>query len=115
MKDNLLNEFEKLFSTQNAGVYFAPGRVNLIGEHIDYNGGLVMPCAITQGTYLAIKPNSDNVFRLSSINFEDKAEVEIKTSYQKTGSEWYNYPIGVIDQFVRKGVKLSGLDMLFEG
>lgn len=115
MKENLLLEFEQFFSAGNDGVYFAPGRVNLIGEHIDYNGGLVMPCAITQGTYLAIKRNKDQVFRLRSLNFEDNAELEIQDSYQKSGSEWYNYPIGVIDQFTRKGVKFTGLDMLFEG
>src|ERR1700761_8645646 len=96
MKDNLLREFEILFLTNNADVYFAPGRVNLIGEHIDYNGGLVMPCAITQGTYLVVKLNSDGVFRLRSTNFDEHAEIPLQSGYQKTGSEWFNYPIGVI-------------------
>lgn len=115
MKDKLLSEFARLFQAENATVYFAPGRVNLIGEHIDYNGGLVMPCAITQGTYLVINHNKDNIFNLRSTNFEEHAEVSLKNGYQKAGSEWFNYPIGVIDQFLKKGVKLSGLDMLFEG
>src|SRR6201999_2725023 len=104
MKDNLLREFEELFSEDNAGLYFAPGRVNLIGEHIDYNGGLVMPCAITQGTYLAVKPNNNGVFRLRSTNFDEHAEISLRSGYRKTGSEWFNYPIGVMDQFLKKGV-----------
>jgi len=115
MKDKLLHEFEMIFQVENANIYFAPGRVNLIGEHIDYNGGLVMPCAITQGTYLAINRNRHNVLNFRSTNFEEHAEVPLKDGYQKSGSEWFNYPIGVIDQFLQKGIKISGLDMLFEG
>jgi len=115
MTDHLQQEFYKLYNSRAEKTYFSPGRVNLIGEHIDYNGGLVMPCAITLGTWLLVKPNSDGLFRFRSLNFDDKADILIQTAYQKNSEEWFNYPIGVIDQFVKKGKKLQGLDMLFYG
>ena len=74
MQTNLLNEFEKIYHKKPVNKYFSPGRVNLIGEHIDYNGGLVLPCAITFGTYLIIAPNNDGKFRFKSINFSDILE-----------------------------------------
>jgi len=115
MKDSLQKEFTKIYNKAADKTYFCPGRVNLIGEHIDYNGGLVMPCAITLGTYLVLKPNADNLFRFRSLNFEDKADITLQNSYQKDGGAWFNYPIGVIDQFVKRGKELGGLDMLFFG
>jgi len=115
MKDNLKQEFYKIYNNEAENTYFSPGRVNLIGEHIDYNGGLVMPCAITLGTYLLTKPNEDGLFRFRSLNFEDKADISLQLSYKKNGEEWFNYPVGVIDQFVRGGKVLKGLDMLFYG
>jgi galactokinase len=115
MKDHLQQEYNKLYQGFADKIYFSPGRVNLIGEHIDYNGGLVMPCAITLGTYLLVKPNYDGVFRFKSLNFTDTAEIALQAAYQKKGSAWFNYPIGVIDQFVKKGKMLQGLDMLFFG
>ena len=115
MKDNLYNEFEKIYAKTVEHAYFAPGRVNLIGEHIDYNGGLVMPCAITFGTYVLVSPNSDGVFRFHSLNFDDKAEIPLQVSYKKTGGNWYNYPLGVINYFLKDGHQLQGLDILFYG
>src|SRR6185312_690604 len=90
-------------------------RVNLIGEHIDYNGGLVMPCAITFGTYLLISTNDDGVFRFRSLNFEDKLEIDIGKEYRKTSESWFNYPLGIIDYFIKDGHRLKGADMLFYG
>lgn len=115
MKGQLQEAFTELYGKQAADTFFCPGRVNLIGEHIDYNGGLVMPCAITFGTYLLVTPNNDNVFRFKSLNFDEQAEVPLQTTYQKTGEVWYNYPIGVIDHFQKNGKQLQGLDMLFYG
>ena len=115
MKEHLQQQFIKLYSKEATSAYFSPGRVNLIGEHIDYNGGLVMPCAITFGTYLLITPNNDNVFRFKSLNFTDETEISIQTDYTKTGDEWYNYPLGVIAHFTRGNKTLQGLDMLFYG
>lgn len=115
MKDNLPQKFNEIYGKDAEHSFFSPGRVNLIGEHIDYNGGLVMPCAITFGTYLLISPNNDGVFRFRSLNFEETAEITLQNGYTKSGSEWYNYPLGVIDHFVKDGRTLQGLDILFYG
>ena len=115
MKADLQQEFVKLYGKEATDTYFSPGRVNLIGEHIDYNGGLVMPCAITFGSYLFISPNNDNVFRFKSLNFSEQAEVPLNADHKKTGEVWYNYPVGVIAHFQNDGKDLQGLDMLFHG
>jgi galactokinase len=115
MKDSLHKEFEKLYHKKAAAAYFSPGRVNLIGEHIDYNGGLVMPCAITFGTYLLVSPNEDNVFRFRSLNFDDTLDIPVQTHYTKTSEKWFNYPLGVMEYFLKDGHQLNGLDMLFYG
>ena len=70
-KELLISYYEKTFGREgNAGVYFAPGRVNLIGEHTDYNGGHVFPCALTIGTYAVARKRQDNVLQFYSMNFE---------------------------------------------
>jgi galactokinase len=115
MKEDLQRKFKETYHKQPEYAYFSPGRVNLIGEHIDYNGGLVMPCAITFGTYLLIAKNDDNVFRFKSLNFDEQADVPVKQGYQKQGSFWYNYPTGVIEHFLMDGHQLQGLDLLFYG
>jgi galactokinase len=115
MRADLKQEFVKLYGKEATDTYFSPGRVNLIGEHIDYNGGLVMPCAITFGSYLLISPNNDNVFRFKSLNFSEQAEVPLNADHKKTGEVWYNYPVGVIAHFQNDGKDLQGLDMLFYG
>ena len=94
MKHSLTQEFKKLFNKDAEYAYFSPGRVNLIGEHIDYNGGLVMPCAITFGTYLLVSPNDDGIFRFRSLNFDDKLDIPVQDDYTKTGENWFNYPLG---------------------
>lgn len=115
MKDQLSDFFLQKYHKKHEAIYFAPGRVNLIGEHIDYNGGLVMPCAITAGTWLALAPNNDGVIRFSSVNFEEYAEFPLQTSYEKTGKEWYNYPLGVFNELQKDDWKASGLDLLYYG
>lgn len=115
MNEKLHQEFEKAYQKPATQTYFSPGRVNLIGEHIDYNGGLVMPCAITFGTYLLIAPNNEGIFRFKSLNFNEELTIPLQNSYQKDGNGWYNYPLGVIHNFVQAGHKLQGLDMLFYG
>src|ERR1035438_5093526 len=92
MKSTLFKEFSKIYNKEAENAYFSPGRVNLIGEHIDYNGGLVMPCAITFGTYLLVSFNEDNIFRFRSLNFEDKLDIPLQVDYTKTGESWFNYP-----------------------
>ncbi|GGH02300.1 galactokinase [Mucilaginibacter phyllosphaerae] len=115
MKAHLQQEYIKHYGKEASATYFSPGRVNLIGEHIDYNGGLVMPCAITFGSYLLVSPNNDQVFRFKSLNFSEQAEVPLQAEHKKIGEVWYNYPVGVITHFINDGKNLQGLDMLFYG
>ena len=100
MKAELTKEFLEHYKHEPTQYYFTPGRVNLIGEHIDYNGGLVMPCAVTLGTWLALAPNTENVIRFKSLNFEEEATIELKDSYTKDGKGWYNYPLGIFNEIL---------------
>jgi galactokinase len=115
MIQNLHQQFKSLFNTEATNAYFSPGRVNLIGEHIDYNGGLVMPCAITFGTYLLVAPNTEGKFRLRSINFDEQLDIAVQLEYNKQDKYWFNYPLGVITHFLKDGNQLKGLDMLYYG
>lgn len=115
MKNNLYQEFKRIFNKDAENAYFSPGRVNLIGEHIDYNGGLVMPCAITFGTYVLTAPNNESVFRFRSLNFDDKLDIPVQESYKKTGESWFNYPLGIIEYFLKQGHQVHGLDLLYYG
>ncbi|HOW31148.1 MAG TPA: galactokinase [Bacteroidales bacterium] len=113
---SLKKEFQSRYGAgASPAVYFAPGRVNIIGEHTDYNGGFVLPCAISFGTYLVIRPNAENRMRFATSNFKYTADVPFAELGIKQGSEWVNYPLGVIDQFVKRGVSLQGFDMFFSG
>jgi len=110
------NEFMEKYGDHKTRiqVYFAPGRVNMIGEHTDYNGGYVFPCALNFGTYLVIRPNDSNIMRLATTNFRFAANVSVK-SFEPQGKHWINYPMGVMDQFVKRGIDLNGMDMMFSG
>ena len=115
MKAELTNKFSELYGQEPTHNYFTPGRVNLIGEHIDYNGGLVMPCAVTLGTWLVLAPNNEKVIRFKSLNFEEEAAIELKPSYTKSGPEWYNYPLGVFNELLKDHDISTGFDLLFYG
>ena len=103
------------FHPQDSYLYFAPGRVNLIGEHTDYNGGYVFPCALNFGTYLAVRKSDDNLVKLASVNFDYTAQIALSDIQQKHEGQWVNYPLGVINEFLKLGVKITGLEMLFYG
>jgi galactokinase len=113
--DAMIKEFSSQFGKTPDHIFFCPGRVNLIGEHIDYNGGKVMPCAISLGTWLTVSKNNNKLLRFSSMNFPEKADFHLQDSYSKTGKEWFNYPLGVINEIVQTGDHISGMDMLFYG
>jgi len=115
MINEVIKDFRNRFQKEPDHIFFCPGRVNLIGEHIDYNGGQVMPCAITPGNYLAVSKNLDKRFRFHCLNFPEMAELHLQESYSRTGKQWYNYPLGIINQILHEGYNLSGLDMLFYG
>lgn len=119
MKEQLIKAFRELFGEEGElHVYFAPGRVNLIGEHTDYNGGHVFPCALTIGTYAVARKREDRKIRFYSQNFPKSGVVETSlddlTPYEAAG--WTNYPKGVMWAFEGRGYKLpSGIDMLIYG
>lgn len=119
MEQKLLERFKELFGeAKDVAVYFAPGRVNLIGEHTDYNGGHVFPCALTIGTYMAVRKRSDRKLRFYSMNFERLGVIEdsLDNLTPKENGEWTNYPKGVIWAFEERGMKLScGLDIALYG
>lgn len=119
MLEKLRQEFDKKFGGNGEiHAYFAPGRVNLIGEHTDYNGGHVFPCALTLGTYAVARKRQDNKLRFYSMNFESKGIIESDLNDLVPSKEagWTNYPKGVIWAFEKRGLKLpAGLDVLVYG
>ncbi len=115
MKPDLQQKFSELFGQPATAAFFAPGRVNLIGEHIDYNGGLVLPCAITFGTDLLVAENKEGVFRFRSLDFDEQLDIPLLEAYTKNGGAWFNYPLGVMQQFLGHKKSIKGLDMLFQG
>lgn len=119
IRESLLEKFGEIFGdTVDAKVYFAPGRVNLIGEHTDYNGGHVFPCALTIGTYGVARKRTDNRLRFYSMNFEKLGLVEssLDDLTPSPEADWTNYPKGVIWVFGEKGMKVpGGMDLLLLG
>ncbi|MGB2579107.1 galactokinase [Elusimicrobium simillimum] len=118
MQDKIKQIFETIFKTQADAVFFAPGRVNLIGEHIDYNGGHVFPCALSLGTYAAAKKRTDTKLRFYSENFPQIGVIELDLADIKFQKEhdWTNYPKGVIDIFRKEGYQIpTGFDVAFIG
>jgi len=119
MKDTMLKNFAERFGdAEGVKVYFAPGRVNLIGEHTDYNGGHVFPCALTIGTYGAARKRADNQLRFYSMNFDSLGVIESSLEDLKPAQEagWTNYPKGVIWAFGEKGMQVScGMDLMLYG
>ena len=119
MIGRLKRDFKKRFGAYgDIRVYFAPGRVNLIGEHTDYNGGHVFPCALTLGTYAVVRKRTDDKLRLLSLNFAKRGIYESNlndlTPYKQAG--WTNYPKGVMWAFAERGMKMdTGLDFMIFG
>ena len=119
MKDRLYEGFRKYYGdTKGAELFFSPGRVNLIGEHTDYNGGHVFPCALTMGTYALVRKRDDNKMNFVSLNFNNAEVTTVELpelSYQKKNG-WANYLIGVVWAFLGKGYKIDkGFDLAMLG
>lgn len=113
----LVNKFiEKYGKTkEEIRVFHAPGRVNLIGEHIDYNGGNVFPCALEFGTYAVVRKRDDDILNLASLNFELEVQVDMNNIEYEEEHDWGNYPKGVLKMLQNRGHKLCGMDILLEG
>ena len=119
MLENLVKDFKNIFKYNGeVKTFFSPGRVNLIGEHTDHNGGFVFPCALDFGTYAVVKKREDKIFRMYSENFQNLGIIEFNLDnlvYDKKDN-WANYPKGVIKTFLDRNYKIdNGFDVLFFG
>ncbi len=119
MKETILKRFGEVFGdTEGAKAFFAPGRVNMIGEHTDYNGGHVFPAALTIGTFGVARKRQDNKLRFYSMNFDKLGVIESSLEELKPTKEagWTNYPKGVMWAFAERGMKMDcGIDLLLNG
>ena len=119
MTEKLIQRFKELYGKEGeVREYFAPGRVNLIGEHTDYNGGHVFPCALTLGTYGIVRDREDRVLRFYSANFEKLGVIETSLDdlIPDKAAGWTNYPKGVMWAFEKRGYQLThGMDILIYG
>lgn len=119
MEKKLMETFLKLYGGEGEiKTFFSPGRVNLIGEHTDYNGGHVFPCALTLGTYGIARKRNDRKLRFYSVNFKNLGVIETSLDdlIPSPAAKWTNYPKGVIWAFGKKGYEISqGMDVLIYG
>ncbi len=118
-KEELIQKFQELYGAEgDIRTYFAPGRVNLIGEHTDYNGGHVFPCALTIGTYAVARKRTDRKLRFFSVNFERLGIIEssLDDLVPSRSAGWTNYPKGVMWIFGKRGMEITnGVDILLYG
>ncbi len=119
MLEKSIQKFKEIYGSDGEyRAYFAPGRVNLIGEHTDYNGGHVFPCALTLGTYAVVRDRDDRRLRFYSMNFSSLGVIEsdLDDLIPSKSASWTNYPKGVMWAFEKRGYKLThGLDILIFG
>ena len=106
------DEFIRRFSSEPY-MYYSPGRINLIGEHVDYNDGFVMPAAIDKGVYYAISPNKSKELHFYSIDFEESLVVTLSGVQKMNG--WKNYVLSVVNEFLMRNANISGLNCVFGG
>lgn len=113
-RSNALAVFEKLYGPGEVRLFFAPGRVNLIGEHIDYNGGFVFPAALELGNYVFVRVRDDDVVNLAADDLPGTlVSCRLGQLETKRGREWGAYQFGVLDEISKLGIELRGMDMLF--
>jgi len=113
----LKEEFFRLYGDRDREpvLFYSPGRVNLIGEHTDYNGGYVFPCALDFGTTLLVRKTGSQEMRMNSLNFPGEVLIPVALNYLPVPKSWTNYPVGVVNEFARKGTRAPGMEMLFMG
>lgn len=113
MQQAIITKFKELYG-QEPLLFRSPGRVNLIGEHTDYNDGFVLPAAIDKEIHFAIAPNQTETIRLYSIDMQEQATYSLQT-IKRTENSWANYLLGVVAQFQESNYKLNGFDLVFGG
>ena len=115
--DELKSTFSSLYNDtdESIQVFFSPGRVNLIGEHTDYNGGYVFPCALSFGTYLVLRKNHTRMVNFATTNFDHRGTVNLDEPFEKDGKSWINYPVGVLNEFRKLALEVEGMDLLYSG
>ena len=116
--DEMQEVFREKFGAAQTHAYFSPGRVNLIGEHTDYNGGHVFPCAISLGTYALVAPRTDGISRLYSMNLPEQGVVQFPMhgAVKSDAYGWANYPIGVVRMMEDAGHRAAhGFDIVLYG
>ena len=116
--DEMQEVFREKFDAAQTHAYFSPGRVNLIGEHTDYNGGHVFPCAISLGTYALVAPRTDGISRLYSMNLPEQGVVQFPMhgAVKSDAYGWANYPIGVVRVMEDAGHRAAhGFDIVLYG
>ena len=116
--DKMQEVFREKFGAAQTHAYFSPGRVNLIGEHTDYNGGHVFPCAISLGTYALVAPRTDGISRLYSMNLPEQGVVQFPMhgAVKSDAYGWANYPVGVVRVMEDAGHRAAhGFDIVLYG
>lgn len=112
MKTKILEKFKTLYD-EGAACYASPGRVNLIGEHTDYNMGFVMPGAIDKAIYVAIKPNGGTISHVYSVDYDEAVDLDF--TGEKPAQQWACYVFGVVKEMEERGAKVPAFDMTFGG
>ncbi len=115
--ENLKEKFVARYGEANEEIlsFFSPGRVNLIGEHTDYNGGYVFPCALSFGIYFLVRKSKEKKIKFISLNYDYTSEIDLDNISNKHGDKWINYPLGIINEFISKGINIPGMEFLFWG
>ena len=117
-REKLTQQFQSIFpdrTRSNLRFFFAPGRVNLIGDHIDYCGGMVLPAALRQGTYFAVCPNGIDCIRMHSVNYDETRSFGLADIKYDPQDSWLNYPKGVVNEYHKLGSAVPGMDILCNG
>ena len=110
--ENVAKEFLEIFH-QQPQLFYSPGRINLIGEHIDYNNGFVMPGAIDKGIWYAVAPNDSNNMHVYSLDMDEELKISLNDIHKIKG--WQNYILGVVDQLQKRNYAFTGFNVVFGG
>jgi len=114
MIQEVVSKFKDLYKSQPS-VFRSPARINIIGEHTDYNAGFVLPAAINKEMYFAVAPNNVKAFRFFAFDLNESAEIHCSQIEIQTSKTWTNYLLGVVAQLIKKGIEISGVDVVVGG